>query len=256
MYRTNPLNAKLASGESTMGCWSHLASPIAAEIVALAGYDFIVIDHEHGPGHYLDATAILQAVSATDVATFIRVPWNDPVHLKRTLDTGVDGVIVPYVRNAEEAKRAVDACFYPPRGTRGMAHVLCRASDYGLKMDEYADSLHDNLTIACMVETPEGVKNAAEIAAVDGLSMVFIGPFDLSTSMGIAGQFEHPAFRAALSEAEAAAKEAGKLLGSIATHVDDVAALRERGYDFIVSSSDLLLLRDAACQDVRGAQAE
>ena len=246
MFRANPLNEKFANGDVAVGCWSHLASPIAAEIVALAGYDFVVIDHEHGPGHYLDATAILQAVGTTGAASFIRVPWNDAVHLKRTLDAGVDGVIVPYVQSGEEAKRAVDACFYPPDGTRGMAHVLCRASDYGLRMHEYAEGLRENLTVVCMVETPDGVVNAAEIAAVDGLSMVFIGPFDLSTSMGIAGQFDNPKFRTALNEAEAAVKESGKLLGSIATHIDDVSALRERGYQFIVGASDVLLLRDAA----------
>lgn len=254
MYRTNPLNAKLAGGGCVVGCWSHLASPVAAEVVSLAGYDFIAIDHEHGPGHYLDATAILHAVSGAGVASFLRVPWNDPVHLKRALDTGVDGVIIPYVRTADEARFAVDACFYPPVGSRGVAHVLTRASDYGLHMQEYAEHLGENLTIACMLETPQAVENVAEIAAVEGLSMVFIGPFDLSTSMGIAGQFENPAFRAALRQIEEAVKAAGKLLGSIATAVDDVAALRERGYQFIISSSDVILLRDAACRDAKRAE--
>ncbi|MBS38371.1 MAG: 2,4-dihydroxyhept-2-ene-1,7-dioic acid aldolase [Thiotrichales bacterium] len=246
MFRPNPLNKKVADGGCAIGCWSHLASPIAAEIVALAGYDFLIIDHEHGPGHYLDATSIMQAISATPCASFLRVPWNDAVHLKRALDTGVDGVIIPYVRSAEEACQAVDACFYPPAGTRGMAHVLARASDYGMKMNEYADQLEENLCVTCMVETPDGVRAIPEMAKLERLSMIFIGPFDLSTSMGISGQFEHPEFRSMLSDAEAAVKASGKLLGSIATGVDDAAALRDRGYQFVVASSDLLLLREAA----------
>lgn len=254
MLGPNGLRARLDEGEVLIGCWSHLASPIAAEVVALAGYDFLIIDHEHGPGHYLDATAILQAVSGTGVGGLIRVPWNDTVHLKRALDTGVDGVIVPYVSTEEEARRAVDACFYPPKGTRGMAHVLCRASHYGLKMEEYAETLERNLSVVVMIETPQGVANLPAIAALDGLHMIFIGPFDLSTSLGIAGEFDNPRFRNLLLEAEAAVKESGKVLGSIATRVDDVQALRERGYRFIASTSDVLLLRDAALGDLRTAR--
>ena len=245
MYRPNPLNKKLENGGSVLGLWHHLASPVAAEIVALAGYDFVIIDHEHGPGHYLDATSLLQAVSATTVATFIRVPWNDHVHLKRALDTGVDGVVVPYVCTAEEAKRAVDGCLYPPAGSRGMAHVLCRASDYGMKADEYAAGLKENLTIACMIETPEGVRNIPDIAAVDGVSVIFIGPYDLSCSMGIAGQFDHPDYHTRLAEAEAAVRESDKILGGIPTPMDNAHALYERGYQFVVGKSDVMVLRDA-----------
>ena len=250
MYRPNPLNDKRADGGKALGCWLHLASPIAAEIIALAGYDFVIIDHEHGPGHYLEATSMLQAVSATPAATLIRVPWNDSVHLKRALDTGVDGVVIPYVCTGEEAKRAVDGCFYPPAGSRGMAHVLCRASNYGMNAEEYARDLRQNLTIVCMIETPEGVRNIPAIAGVDGVGVVFIGPFDLSSSMGIAGNFDHPDYRSQLAEAEAAILESGKVLGGIATSVDNVQSLYERGYQFVASKSDVTLLRDAARQDL------
>ena len=242
---------KLANGGSVLGCWSHLASPIAAEIVALAGYDFVLIDHEHGPGHYLDATALLHSVSATPCATLMRVPWNDPVHLKRALDTGIDGVVVPYVCTKEQAQQAVDGCRYPPVGSRGMAHVLCRASDYGMKAAEYARDVDANLLIVCMVETPEAVRNLPEIAAVDGVDVIFIGPFDLSSSMGIAGKFDHPELRSLLSEAEAAIRESGKIMGTIPNFVDDARQLFARGYQFVVSQSDLILLRDAALQDVQ-----
>lgn len=246
MYRPNPLNSKLQNAQPLLGLWHHLSSPIAAEIIALAGYDFVVVDHEHGPGHYLDATSVLQAMSGTPVASFIRVPWNDHVHLKRALDCGVDGVVIPYVCNAEEAKRAVQACFYPPKGNRGMAHVLCRASDYGIRAEEYAQALEENLTIACMIETVEGVRRVPEIAAVDGVSVIFIGSYDLSCSMGIAGRFDDSNYRALLNDAESAVRESGKILGGIPTPTDDVHALYRRGYQFVVGKSDVMLLRDAA----------
>lgn len=250
MYRPNPLKTKLGNGGSTLGVWHHLASPVAIEIMALAGYDFVIIDHEHGPGHYLDAISLLQAMSGTPVASFIRVPWNDHVHLKRALDSGVDGVVIPYVCSGDEAKRAVDACFYPPTGNRGMAHVLCRASDYGLRAEDYALNLEENLTIACMIESPEGVRSIPDIAAVDGVSVIFIGPYDLSCSMGLAGRFDHCDYRTLLQEAEAAVRESGKILGGIPTPLDDAHALYRRGYQFVVGKSDVMLLRDTACDYV------
>ena len=250
MYRPNPLNEKLQADGVVHGCWLHMASPVAAEVVALAGYDFVLIDHEHGPGHYLDATGLLQAISATSAASILRVPWNDAVHLKRALDIGVDGVLIPTIGNAEEAKRAADACRYPPGGTRGMAHVLCRASDYGLHAEAYAKDVEKNLMVILMIETLQGVKNVGEIAAVEGVDALFIGPFDLSCSLGKPGALEDPAFRTLLHETESAIGESGKLMGTIATGVDNAAALRERGYRFIVTNSDVLLLRDAALNDV------
>ncbi len=254
MYHRNALNSILSTGGKALGSWLHLSSPIAAEIVALAGYDFVVIDHEHGPGHYLDATALLHAVSATPAATLIRVPSNDTVHLKRALDTGVDGVVIPYICTAEEAKRAVDACNYPPTGSRGMAHALCRASDYGLRAEEYISGLPENLTIVCMVETPEAMRNISDIAAIDGIDVIFVGIHDLAASMGIAGQFDHPDLRSLLRDTESAILESGKVMGSIPTTVDSSLRLFERGYQFVVSCSDVILLRDAAQTDVMASR--
>ena len=126
-----------------------------------------------------------------------------------------------------------------------MAHVLCRASDYGMKADEYAEGLEANLTIACMIETPEGVRNIPDIAAVDGISVIFIGPYDLSCSMGIAGNFEHSAYCTLLAEAEVAVRESGKILGGIPTPSDSAQAMYHRGYQFVVGRSDVMVLRDA-----------
>lgn len=246
MYRENALKKRLIAGERVNGCWLHLDSPIAAEILALAGFDSFVIDHEHGPGELIGAVRLMQAMSATPASPIMRVPWNDPVMLKRALDTGVEGVMVPSVNSAAEAAAVVTACRYPPHGARGAAYGLTRAADYGLSSAEYVGTAHENLLIICQIETREAVAAAADIAAVDGVDMLFIGPFDLSGSMGRLAQFDDPDFLTLRTEAEAAVKASGKLLGGIPVAGDMPPEMTKRGYDFIVSGSDVLLLRDAA----------
>ena len=254
MYRSNPLKDVLLGSRTAVGCWLHMASPIAAEIVALAGYDFVIIDHEHGPGHYLDATSLLHAVSATDAATLMRVPANDPVHLKRALDTGVNGVIIPMVENPEDAHRAVAACLYPPAGNRGMAHVLCRASDYGLRATEYAKRIATDLTIVCMIESPKAIANIPEIAKVERVDVLFLGPFDLSCAMGLAGRFDHPDVAAMIARAEDAMRKSGKVMATIAMQSAEPSSLFARGYQLVVAGSDVTLLRDAAVARVRNGR--
>lgn len=251
MYRANPLKRFLSGNETALGCWLHMASPVAAEIIALVGYDFVIIDHEHGPGHYLDATSLLHAVSATDTAALIRVPANDPVHLKRALDTGVNGVVIPMVENADDARRAVAGCLYPPAGIRGMAHVLCRASDYGLRADAYAERLGTDLTIMCMIESPNAVENIPAIGEVEHVDALFLGPFDLSCAMGLAGQFDHPDVAAMIAKAETAMRKTGKPMATIVTKTADPSALFARGYRLVVAGSDVTLLRDAAVVRLR-----
>lgn len=246
MLRENAFKKRLIAGERGNGCWLHLDSPIAAEILALAGFESFIIDHEHGPGELTGAVRLMQAISATPASPIMRVPWNDPVMLKRALDIGVEGVMIPSVSSADEARAAVAACRYPPRGTRGAAYGLTRAADYGLSSQEYVETAHENLLIICQIETRQAVAAAAEIAAVDGVDMLFIGPFDLSGDMGRLAQFDDPEFLTLRGEAEAATRASGKLLGGIPVAADMPPDLAKRGYDFIVSGSDVLLLRDAA----------
>ncbi|MEE8275191.1 MAG: aldolase/citrate lyase family protein [Alphaproteobacteria bacterium] len=250
MFRDNPLKAKLATGGPVVGCWLHMANAVAAEVVALAGYDFVLIDHEHGPGSLLSATSLMQAVAGAGTATMMRVPWNDTVYMKRALDTGIEGVMVPAVDDADAARRAVAACRYPPAGIRGAAYVITRASDYGIKADEYAAKINDNLLIMCQIESPRAVDSIAEIAAVDGVDVLFIGPFDLSSAMGKPGRFDDPEVAATLARAEDAILASGKAMGGIPKAGDDAAAMLARGYRVVVSGSDVILLRDAARADV------
>ena len=228
------------------GCWLEMFSPIAAEVVDQAGYDCVLIDLEHGPGSYLDAISLMQAIQGRDCAPLMRVPSNDEVALKRALDTGVAGVMVPAVNTAAEAEAAVAACHYPPRGRRGMAAAIVRGADYGLRADEYIETAGEQLLVMCQIESAEAVGNATAIAAVDGVDMLFVGPFDLSANIGHVGAPDHPEVRAVIAGVEAAAKAAGKRLGGIQTPERTPAELVAAGYDLIMVDADVVLLRDAA----------
>jgi len=246
LYRKNRFKQRLLAGERCFGCWLHLCSPIAAEVLALAGYDAMVIDHEHGFGDLGGAVQIMQAMSATPASPILRVPWNDPVVLKRVLDIGPEGVMIPSVNSAAEARAAVAACLYPPDGIRGAAYGLVRASDYGMAAQDYLEGLQDDLLVICQIETPEAVDAIPEIAAVDGVDMLFIGPIDLSGSIGKLGQFGDSEVVALRERAEDAIKAAGKLLGGLAVPNLGIVDMASRGYDFITAASDIALLRDAA----------
>jgi len=246
VYRENSFKKRLLAGEPCYGCWLHLCSPVAAEVLALAGYDAMIIDHEHGPGDLVGAIQIMQGMSATPASPILRVPWNDPVALKRALDTGPEGVMIPSINSADHAKAAVAACRYPPDGKRGAAYGLVRASDYGMAAKDYFENVQDNLLFICQIETAEAVDAIPEIAAVDGVDMLFIGPIDLSGSIGKLGRFDDAAVIALRERAEDAIKASGKLLGGLAVPNLSIADMTVRGYDFVTAASDITLLRDAA----------
>ncbi|HEY5598591.1 MAG TPA: aldolase/citrate lyase family protein, partial [Kiloniellales bacterium] len=185
---TGEIKRRILAGRPAFGCWLEMCSPIAAEIIAQSGYDCVLIDLEHGPGSVLDAVSLMHAVQGRACAPLLRVPENDPVILKRALDIGVAGVMIPAVNSADQAAAAVSACRYPPKGTRGMAASIVRASDYGARWREYAGTAEECLLVMCQIESAEAVGNAAAIAAVDGVDMLFIGPFDLSAGLGHLGE--------------------------------------------------------------------
>jgi 2-keto-3-deoxy-L-rhamnonate aldolase RhmA len=240
------LKACLGTGRPAVGCWLHLFSPLAAEVVAQAGYDCVMIDLEHGAGSLMDAISLMHAVQGRDCTPLIRVPANDPVWIKRALDTGVAGVMVPAINDAAEAASAVASCRYPPQGRRGVAPTIVRASAYGADWRDYIARAAGDLLVIGQIESAAGVRNAAEIAAVEGLDMVFVGPFDLSAAVGRMGEPDHPEVRSLIEQVEQAAKAAGKGLGGIPTPDRTVEALFAAGYDLVLADFDVLLLRDAA----------
>lgn len=251
MYRDNPLRAKLRTGAPALGCWLLSGSAMAAELLGLAGYDVAVIDQEHGPAGLTETVAMLQALAATPAAAVVRVPWNDAVLVKRVLDLGVDGIMFPSIGSAEEARAAVAACRYPPAGIRGAAYGVVRASDYGLAAERYRAGAEENLLIICQIETVAGVTAIPEIAAVPGVDVLFIGPYDLSGSLGKLGRFGDPEVCETIFAAERAIKATGRWLGSLPSLGRSPAQMVRGGVDLVVAGADIGLPRDAAAAELQ-----
>jgi 4-hydroxy-2-oxoheptanedioate aldolase len=239
MYRPNRTKAHLGEDKAVYGMIHSLAHPQVAEMIGLAGYDFVCIDGEHGPGGLHDHLACLQAVAATQATAILRVASNDPVALKRALDLGIEGVLIPDISTAEEARAAVAACLYPPRGMRGFSAATARASDYCLNVKQYLADDGAELLLCLMIESAKGVENVGEIAAVEGVDVIQLGPFDLTYDLGIPGQFEHPRFLEAMAKVEASVKAAGKILGGVPLPGLPLQTILDRGYRFITIGADV-----------------
>lgn len=252
MTMENRCKKKMLKGEPVLASWISMGSPIAAEIVANAGYDAVILDHEHGPGDLLNAVSILQAVAEVGPTPMMRVPWNDMVYIKRALDIGVMGIVVPYVQNAEEAQRAADAVRYPLMGNRGVAPHAGRCTRWGARLGEYRKSLPDSILLACQIETEEAIENIDEIAAVDGVDMLFLGPSDVSASIGHMLDLENPDVIKLIEKAEARMRKTGKLMGTVIRPGKSLNWTFERGYDLVIGAGDFRLLQNAANAQVQG----
>jgi 4-hydroxy-2-oxoheptanedioate aldolase len=248
---TANLKARLKAGEKLLGAWAASNSADNAEVMALSGLDFVLMDHEHGQATLPDAIAQLRAMKGTGCAGLMRVPWNDMVFIKRALDAGIRGVMVPQVNSADEARAVVAACRYPPRGIRGAAGGT-RAAAYGVDSG-YFDRADDELTIIVQIETPQAVENAAAIAAVDGVDVVFTGPRDLSGAIGKLNRMDDSELRALIGKVEQATLASGKALGTVAPTGAAARELFGRGYTFLVSGSDLSHLRAGLAQMMKDA---
>lgn len=253
MFQINRLKARLLTGEVAFGCWVAGGSVTAAEVLGHIGFDFLLLDHEHGVGEGAEIVDELRAVAITPTPAIVRVPWNDHVYLKRVLDAGVQSVMIPSVENAEEARAAIAGCYYPPFGRRGYAAGVVRASTYGLEPD-YIHKANENLLTICQVESAGAVDHIEEICAVDGLDCVFIGVNDLAGSIGKLEQTDDPAVRALVKRAEEAILRSGKIMGTVPNAGASVADLVERGYRIIAGPHDIALLRDAAKSALKSYQ--
>lgn len=221
-----------------MGSWISLSDPAVAEMTAGLGFDFALVDMEHAPSSFETITDLARGVDAagTDTATVARVPWNDHVAIKRVLDAGVDGVMVPMVGSAEEARSFVEATRYPPDGVRGVA--AARAADYGLSFEEYVAAANEELLTIGQIETTEGLDNVDDIVAVDGLDALFVGPADLSTALGVFGEYESDPFRDAVERVLGAAHDAGVPVSTLATSPDQIQQWVDLGFDFLMAGID------------------
>jgi len=239
------LKQRVLRGDTLFGCFLHLASPITAEIMGLAGYDWALIDLEHGPGGEHEAIGQMQALEGTPAAAIVRVESNARQRAHRVLDSGAYGVMFPRIDRADEACAAVAAMRYPPDGVRGVAFSN-RACAFGTNFRAYLEASKDTLLTVVQIETPEAVANVDAIAAVDGVDVLFVGPSDLSQSLGILQQFDHPLYLGAIDRTAAAAARHGKRTGILLPKPDDVEFYRKRGYTFLASGSDGVLLNLAA----------
>jgi 4-hydroxy-2-oxoheptanedioate aldolase len=250
MYRPNLLKARLQAGESVHGVWVGSGSPVNAEILGHVGFDFLVIDQEHGAGEMADAVAALQAVESSGTPCIVRAPWNDPIWLKRILDAGAESVMIPVVETAAAAAAAVRACRYPPQGMRGYAAGVVRASTFGMEPD-YTQKANANLLVVVQIESAAAVEQAAAICAVEGVDVVFIGVNDLAGSIGRLEQLDHPEVRGLVRRAEEAILASGKPMGTVPSAGASWQELFARGYRLVVGPHDVALLREAARAAVR-----
>jgi 4-hydroxy-2-oxoheptanedioate aldolase len=242
----NAFKQALAKGDRQVGLWSGLASHIAADILAGAGFDWIVIDGEHGPNDISTLLPQLQAMRGGTAEPVFRVPWNDMVIFKRALDVGARSLLIPFVQNAEEARRAVAATRYPPLGIRGVS-VTPRANDYG-RVKNYHKNAHLDTCVLLQLETRAALKEIEAIAAIDGVDGIFIGPSDLAADFGHLGNSKHPDVQAAIKDAATRIRAAGKSAGFLTSVVDDIEPLFEMGFNFTAVGSDVGILASGAEQ--------
>ncbi len=245
----NHVKRMLKEGKKTAGAWLHLCSPFSAEIMSGAGFDWLMIDMEHGPGDVLTLISQLQAMNGSDAIPLVRAPWNDFVAIKQILDAGTYGVMIPYVNSKADAESAVKACKYPPEGIRGIAGSP-RAAGYGQRGKEYFLRANDEILIIVQIETAQAVSNLDEILAVQGIDVIFIGPMDMATSMGHLGNPGHPEAQAMIATAEAKVLKAKKVLGTISGSWEQAKELYGKGYQMIVLMSDSVSLAKLASDTV------
>ena len=228
-----------------IGCFLNLASPLVAELVVSSGFDCVLIDREHSPADLMTALGMLHAVGAAGGAVLMRVPANDPAEIKRAVDIGIDGIMIPQIESAEDARRAATAAYYPPAGRRGLAPGLIRASQFGQDAS-YVASASERLLLMCQIETARGADAVNEIADVPGVDMLFVGPYDFSADLGHPGEPDHPVVRQRIEEIEHACRSAGVAIGGIPTPNRSASDLIDAGYAIVLSGSDVGFLRDGA----------
>ncbi|WP_309131841.1 HpcH/HpaI aldolase/citrate lyase family protein [Brevibacterium sp.] len=236
---------ELGAGEYLAGMWVCSASPTAAEIAAASGMQWVLIDAEHSPINLDVTTRLLQAMNGYPATPVVRVPANDRVLIKQFLDLGAQNVLVPMVDTKEDAEEAARSVFYPPRGVRGVGSALARASRWNA-VPGYLDRADALVSLTVQIESATAVENAAEIAAVDGVDAVFVGPSDLAASMGLLGQQTHQDVTEAVLHTFEVVKAAGKLVGVNAFDPAQARRYLDAGASFVLVGSDVGLMMNGA----------
>jgi 2-dehydro-3-deoxyglucarate aldolase len=246
------LCGRLQRDEAVIGSWINSGSPIVAELMAATGFDFLTVDVEHSAVDLPQVQQIFQAIRSgkPDCAALVRLPGCDYAGTKRYLDAGAEGVIAPLINTAKQARELVSAVKYPPLGNRGVG--FCRDNQYGMNLQARVAKGNEEKLVAVQIEHVEGVRNIDDIFAVPGIDVAFIGPYDLSASMGITAQFDHPRMLEAKQEVLLACRKHGIVPGIhvVQPDVDEVVARFSEGYRLIAYSLDITMLLNACARGV------
>jgi len=244
------IKEKFRAGEVSIGSWMSMAHVSIAEILARAGYDWVVVETEHTAIDVSEVLKLLIAIEGRGAVPLVRLAWNDPIQAKAVMDSGAAGVIVPMVNSRAEAELAVKSIKYPPQGFRGVG--LARAQGYGVDFDEYMRCANRDGLLMLQIEHIDAVNNIEEILSVEGIDGTYIGPYDLSCSMGLPGQLNHPRVEAAKQRVLEATKARGLAPGIHLVHPEaarrELPRCAEQGYRFIALGTDILFLGDSARQ--------
>ncbi len=237
----NSFKRRLLAGETLIGCWCSLASPISTEVLGIAGFDWLLLDGEHSPNDVTTFIPQLMALKDSVSAPIARPASNNPVELKRLLDAGFANFLVPMIESADEARRAVAATRYPPLGVRGVS-TSQRGNRYGT-VPGYFAGIDEQIGVLVQIESRKGLEAAVEIASVDGVDGVFVGPADLSAAVGHLDDANHPESQAAIAAVFDAIGQVGKAIGIIAPVEADARRYLAMGARFLAVGSDLGVLR-------------
>ncbi|MDV6375003.1 4-hydroxy-2-oxoheptanedioate aldolase [Deinococcus arenicola] len=241
----NTFKTALQRGDTLYGLWLALADPYSAEVCAGAGFDWLLVDGEHAPNDLRSTLASLQALAAYPVASLVRPPVGDTVGIKQLLDIGARNLLIPMVETAKQARELVAATRYPPRGVRGVGAALARASGFG-RDTAYLSHADDGVCLLLQIESVDGLEALDEIAAVDGVDGIFIGPADLAASFGQLGNPGHADVQNAIQDASRRIRAAGKAAGILSTDEPQAHTYLEWGYTFVAVGTDVTLLSRAS----------
>ena len=239
----NQFKQDMLERKKLIGCWAALGNPISTEILGLAGFDWLLLDGEHAINDVTTFVPQLMALKDSSSVPIVRPAWNDQVLIKRLLDIGFYNFLIPYVETVEQAKSAVAYTRYPPEGVRGVS-VSHRSNGFGTITD-YFTKINQNICVVVQIETQQAVDNVEAITAVDGIDGIFVGPSDLSASLGHFGNPKHPEVQAAIKHVFDVAKAQGKACGILAPIEADAHHYIDMGATFVAVGSDLSLLRNS-----------
>lgn len=244
MIGKSSIKKAIEDGDSPFGTWVSVGHPAVVEANAQLNIDFVLIDTEHTTISLETVENMARGVEAAPGTTevVVRVPWNDPVRLKRIVDIGVAGVMVPMIDSADDARELVQSLRYPPDGIRGIASS--RATGYGRDFEEYVETANDSILTIAQIETEQGLENVEEIASVDGIDALFVGPADLSGTLGVFANWQSDTYQEAIEYVVNASHSVDVPVGTLTLDIDGIEDCLEQGFDFLIVGKDTAQIMD------------